>query len=421
MKCLVIGAGGREHAIAWKLAGSHLTSEILVAPGNGGTALEAKVRNIPVSVEDIKGLVEVAKTEGVRFTVVGPEVPLVAGIVDAFTAEGLAIVGPSQVAAQLEGSKAFAKAFMKRHNIPTASYEVFNDSVLAAEYLEQTDYPKVLKADGLAAGKGVVIVEGKEEAIAIANKMLSGSILSGAGAKLVVEEFLSGEELSFIVLTDGEVVLPLSSSQDHKARDDGDKGPNTGGMGAYSPVSFVDDTLEATIMETIINPTLQGLKQDGIPYQGFLYAGIMMVQGKPYVLEYNCRLGDPETQPILMRLESDLADLFIASTEKKLAGIKLKWSKDLALGVVLASQGYPDAYQNGFEITGLDALSNAKVFHSGTTIQDGKVKTAGGRVLSVVALGEGIHAARANVYKAIENIHFEGMFCRKDIGSRRES
>ena len=419
MKVLVIGAGGREHAIAWKLAQSPRITEVLVAPGNPGTAREPKLRNLaPSAVAD---LVELAQREQVGFTVVGPEAPLAAGVVDAFRAARLPIFGPTRAAAQLESSKDFAKQFLVRHNIPTAKYETFSDAAVAHAYIEREGAPIVIKADGLAAGKGVVVAMSADEAHAAINMMLLDNKMGDAGARVVIEEFMEGEEASFIVMADGRNALALATSQDHKRLLDGDRGPNTGGMGAYSPAPVVTPEVHARVMREVIQPTLAGMAAEGLPYTGFLYAGLMIDgEGSPRVVEFNCRLGDPETQPILMRLKSDLADLVEAAIAGTLDQSKAEWDPRFALGVVLAAAGYPDSPRKGDPITGLPthALADAHVFHAGTAEQDGQVVTAGGRVLCVTALGEDVHAAQQRAYALAAAIHFDGCQYRRDIGHR---
>ena len=419
MKVLVIGAGGREHAIAWKLAQSPRITEVLVAPGNPGTAREPKLRNLALSA--VADLVELAQREQVGFTVVGPEAPLAAGVVDAFRAAQLPIFGPTRAAAQLESSKDFAKQFLVRHNIPTAKYETFSDAAVAHAYIEREGAPIVIKADGLAAGKGVVVAMNADEAHAAINMMLLDNKMGDAGARVVIEEFMEGEEASFIVMADGRNALALATSQDHKRLLDGDRGPNTGGMGAYSPAPVVTPEVHARVMREVIQPTLAGMAAEGLPYTGFLYAGLMIDgEGSPRVVEFNCRLGDPETQPILMRLKSDLADLVEAAIAGTLDQSKAEWDPRFALGVVLAAAGYPDSPRKGDPITGLPthALADAHVFHAGTAEQDGQVVTAGGRVLCVTALGEDVHAAQQRAYALAAAIHFDGCQYRRDIGHR---
>ncbi|MEM9684782.1 MAG: phosphoribosylamine--glycine ligase, partial [Pseudomonadota bacterium] len=399
MNVLIIGSGGREHALAWKCAQSEQVDEVIVAPGNAGTALEPGIRNVNVAAEDIDGLVALAKTENVELTIVGPEAPLVAGLVDRFDAEGLPCFGPTADAAQLEGSKDFTKRFLEKNGIPTAAYQSFTDAAAARDYIRAQGAPIVVKADGLAAGKGVVVATTVEEAIAASDSMLSAGQFGEAGACVVIEEFLQGEEASFIVMTDGETIVPLATSQDHKARDDGDTGPNTGGMGAYSPAPVLTDELEARVMHEVIRPTLEGMANDGIRYRGFLYAGLMIAtDGTPKVLEYNCRFGDPETQPIMARLQSDLALLCKATLDGTLAEQSVQWDPRPALGVVMAAGGYPAAYDKGLVISGLNDVTDAKVFHAGTQLDGDTVVTSGGRVLCVVALGETVAAAKDSAY-----------------------
>lgn len=420
MKVLVIGSGGREHALAWKLAQSTGVDEVLVAPGNAGSGLEAGVRNVEVAATDIQGLMALARTEQVDFTVVGPEAPLVLGAVDQFTAAGLPCFGPTQAAAQLEGSKAFSKDFMRRHNIPTAAYASFTDVADATKYIQENGAPIVVKADGLAAGKGVVVAQSEEEAIAAVQDMLSGNGFGEAGHKVVIEEFLQGEEASFICLCDGKTAVPFASSQDHKARDDGDRGPNTGGMGAYSPAPVVTNDVHKLAMEKVINPTLAGMAADGMPYVGFLYAGLMIDhEGQIKVVEFNCRFGDPEAQPVMMRLRADLLPCLKSAVAGTLTDAPLDFDPRMALGVVMAAGGYPGEYAGGDEITGLDKdLLDTKVFHAGTKASDGKVVTAGGRVLCVVGLGESVELAQALAYERVDLIGWRNRYFRKDIGHR---
>ncbi|MDH4107724.1 MAG: phosphoribosylamine--glycine ligase [Gammaproteobacteria bacterium] len=421
MKVLVIGGGGREHALAWKCAQSRRVTEVLVAPGNAGTAFEPRMRNVPVAADDIDALLDLATREGVGLTIVGPEAPLVAGVVDRFDAAGLPCFGPHATAAQLEGSKAFTKDFLQRHGIPTAEYESFTEIEPALAYIRERGAPIVVKADGLAAGKGVVVAAHVDVAIAAAIDMLGGDRFGSAGRRIVVEEFLRGEEASFIVMTDGTSVLPLATSQDHKARDDGDAGPNTGGMGAYSPAPVVTQAMADRIMREIVQPTLDGLASEGISYRGFLYAGIMITaDGTPKVLEYNCRFGDPETQPIMMRLRSDFVGLCSAGVDGTLGEHDVEWDPRAALGVVMAAGGYPESYDKGLAITGLETGDSAdcKVFHAGTRLKDGRVVTSGGRVLCVVGLGGTVSEAQARAYRRVGEIHWPGEFHRGDIGYR---
>ncbi len=424
LKILVIGSGGREHALAWKLAASARVAEVLVAPGNAGTAHEAKCRNVPVAAEDVSGLLQLAQAEGVDFTVVGPEAPLSLGVVDAFEAAGLRIFGPRQRAAQLESSKAFTKDFLARHQIPTAQYQVFTDAEAACSYIAQRGAPIVVKADGLAAGKGVVVAQSVAEAQTAARDMLGGAMLGQAGARVVVEDFLDGEEASFIVIASGTAkgiqYLAMATSQDHKRIGDGDTGPNTGGMGAYSPAPVVTAEVHARACKDIIEPTLRGMAAEGAPFTGFLYAGLMInSQGQPRTLEFNVRMGDPETQPILFRLESDLLDLLEAAVAGDLDRAQPRWSPQPTLGVVMAAANYPGAPEKGDVISGLDAeLGGAKVFHAGTSDQDGKIVTSGGRVLCVVAKGETVRAAQQTAYAAVDKIRWRGVQYRTDIGHR---
>ena len=418
MKILVVGSGGREHALAWKLAQSERVQMVYVAPGNGGTQLDARLENVPIT--DPAWLAQFAIKEGIALTVVGPEVPLAAGIVNIFRDQGLKIFGPTREAAQLESSKDFAKAFMKRHNIPTAEYQTFTDIAAAHQYIDQKGAPIVIKADGLAAGKGVVVAMTLDEAHAAIDMMLSDNKLGDAGARVVIEEFLAGEEASFIVMVDGRNVLPLATSQDHKRLLDNDQGPNTGGMGAYSPAPIVTPSLHARIMREIINPTVQGMAKDGIPFSGFLYAGLMIdAKGNPKTLEFNCRMGDPETQPIMARLKTDLVTVMEHAVNGTLDAIELEWDRRTALGVVMAAGGYPDAPRKGDEITGIpEATASCVTFHAGTVITDGKLQTAGGRVLCVVGLGDSVKMAQKNAYDAVDRIRFNGMQFRRDIGWR---
>jgi len=422
MKVLVIGSGGREHAIAWKLAQSPKLQMVYVAPGNGGTELNPHLKN--VAITDVKALADFAQAEKIGLTVVGPEAPLAAGVVDEFRARGLRIFGPTQAAAQLESSKAFAKDFMKRHAIPTAAYETFSDIAAAHAYVDKVGAPIVIKADGLAAGKGVVVAMSLAEAHEAVDWMLGDNKLgvqhNAGGARVVIEEFLQGEEASFIVLCDGKNVLPLATSQDHKRLQDGDQGPNTGGMGAYSPAPVVTPNVHAKAMQDIILPTIEGMAKDGIPFTGFLYAGLMIDEhGVPKTLEFNTRMGDPETQPIMMRLKTDLFDVFMAATDGTLDQIELQWDRRVALGVVMAAAGYPLNPRKGDPITGLPADgADAVVFHAGTTVQQGSVVTSGGRVLCVTALGDSVKMAQARAYEALQDIQFDGAQFRRDIGYR---
>lgn len=421
MNILIIGSGGREHALAWKAAQSPLAEKIFVAPGNGGTASEEGIENVVLDIADFNALANFAKVTNIGLTIVGPEQPLVDGIVDHFQSEGLAIFGPSKGAAQLEGSKAFTKDFLARHNIPTAEYQNFTDVEPALDYLRQKGAPIVVKADGLAAGKGVIVAQTLEEAENAVRDMLAGNAFGEAGHRVVIEEFLAGEEASFIVMVDGKNILPMATSQDHKAALDGDKGPNTGGMGAYSPAPVVTPKIHDRIMAEVIRPTVEGMAAEGNDYTGFLYAGLMiMADGTPKVIEYNCRFGDPETQPIMMRLESDLVSLCLTALEGKLDTAEASWSDKASLGVVLAAGGYPGSYDKGDEIFGLREAgdSESKVFHAGTKITDGKIVTNGGRVLCAVGLGNSVSEAQANAYALADKISWKGMFCRRDIGYR---
>lgn len=418
MKVLVIGSGGREHAIIWKLAQSRVVDKIYCAPGNAGISEIAEC--IEVENKDFSALVDFVKYEWIDLTVVGPEEPLAKGIVDVFQKEGRRIIGPTKLAAQIESSKVFAKEFMKRHKIPTAEYKVFTSYTHAEEYIRLKGTPIVIKADGLAAGKGVFVCQNYEEAFEALRLIMKEKVFGAAGDKVVIEEFLSGKEASYLVFTDGKNIIPMVTSKDHKRLLDNDEGPNTGGMGTFSPNPIITPELEKEILETIINPTIKGLKQEGIVYKGILYAGLMIVNNKPYVLEFNCRFGDPETQVILPRLETDLVDIFMAISEQKLNKVEVKWKSDASLCVILASEGYPGKYKKGVPITGLEMVKNIKdlfVFHAGTKFnEEGKIVTNGGRVLGVTALGKDIKEARQKVYSAIELIKFEGMQYRKDIG-----
>ena len=418
MKILVIGSGGREHAMAWRLAQSPRVSRVFVAPGNAGTAQEEGLFNIDLTAID--QLAKFAAADGIHVTVVGPEGPLAAGIVDTFRAQGLRVFGPTRAAAQLESSKDFAKRFMARHGIPTAAYESFTEAKAARAYVERKGAPIVIKADGLAAGKGVVVAMNPAEAREAVDMMLAGNKLGEAGHRVVVEEFMAGEEASFIVMVDGRNVLPLASSQDHKRVLDGDRGPNTGGMGAYSPAPVVTPEVHARVMKEIIMPTVRGMAADGIPYTGFLYAGLMIdAQGAPRVVEFNCRLGDPETQPILMRLKSDFLTIVEHAIDGKLDGVEAEWDRRAALGIVMAAAGYPETPRKGDEIHGLPRHEeDVHVFHAGTAMKDGKVVTSGGRVLCVTALGDKVKIAAERAYEVADRIAFDGMHFRRDIGHR---
>lgn len=422
MKILVIGSGGREHALAWSLARADRVAEVIVAPGNAGTANEAKVRNVSVNAENIPTLLELAQKENVDLTVVGPEAPLVAGIVDVFTAAGLRCFGPTASSAQLEGSKAYTKDFLARYKIPTAAYRNFSALQDALDYAQTCELPTVVKADGLAAGKGVIIAHTRDEAIDAVNLIMSDKAFGTAGNTCVIEDFLVGEEASFMAIVDGDDILPLATSQDHKARDDGDKGPNTGGMGAYSPAPVIDATMADKVMQDVMRPTVAGLKADGEHYRGFLYAGLMIgADGVPKVLEFNCRMGDPETQPILFRLKTDLIDLLEAALDGRLAGAKAEWDPRPSLGVVLAAGGYPNHYSKGDIISGLDADSasaDLKIFHAGTKLDGADVVTSGGRVLCGVALGDSVADAQKKAYGLVDQISWDNMYCRRDIGYR---
>lgn len=422
MKVLIIGSGGREHALAWKVAQANYVSTVFVAPGNAGTATESKLENVAIGVEDIEALIEFAQKNDVELTIVGPEVPLVMGVVDAFEAANLKCFGPSAGAAQLEGSKSFTKDFLAKYDIPTAAYQVFTNADEACEYITEQGAPIVIKADGLAAGKGVIVAQTLEQATDAARDMLIDNKFGDAGARIVVEEFLAGEEASFICMVDGDNVLPMATSQDHKARDNGDQGPNTGGMGAYSPAPVVTHELHDRIMQEVIMPTVKGMQAEGHPYTGFLYAGLMInADGAPKVIEYNCRFGDPETQPIMMRLKSDLAALCLAALNKELASTTAEWDERAALGVVLAAGGYPESYPKGDVISGLDKCDTdaCKTFHAGTALDaNDNVITAGGRVLCVTALGDDVTQAQALAYQAADKISWDNMYLRTDIGYR---
>jgi len=422
MKVLIIGNGGREHALAWKVAQSAKVSQVFVAPGNAGSATEAGVKNVDIQATDVSGLVKFAQDNNIALTIVGPEAPLVIGVVDAFQAAGLKCFGPSKGAAQLEGSKAFSKNFLARHNIPTAEYQVFTEIEPALAYIAAKGTPIVIKADGLAAGKGVILAQTNAEAEEAVRDMLAGNKFGNAGSRVVIEEFLYGEEASFIVMADGKNVLAMATSQDHKARDNGDQGPNTGGMGAYSPAPVVTRDIHNRIMNEVIYPTINGMAADGLPYTGFLYAGVMVqADGTPKVLEFNCRFGDPETQPIMMRLQSDLSELCLAALDKKLDQVKAQWDTRAALGVVLAAGGYPDDYAKGDIISGLEQVNapDLKVFHAGTALNaNNQVVTNGGRVLCVTALGENVSAAQKRAYEGVAKISWNGCFSRSDIGYR---
>jgi len=421
MNVLVIGSGGREHALAWKASQSKDVETVFVAPGNAGTATEAGLQNVDLNVDNFEALADFAKNNQVGLTIIGPEAPLVDGIVDYFSSQGLRCFGPSKGAAQLEGSKAFTKDFLARHNIPTADYQNFTEVEPALAYLKEKGAPIVVKADGLAAGKGVIVAETLEQAEEAVKDMLSGNAFGEAGCRVVIEEFLEGEEASFIVIADGKNILPMATSQDHKRVGDGDSGPNTGGMGAYSPAPVVTPEVHARIMEQVIVPTVKGMAAEGNDYTGFLYAGLMISpEGQPKVIEYNCRFGDPETQPIMLRLQSDLVELCQAALDKKLDQAETSWDPRAAVGVVLAAGGYPASYRKGDVISGLDQADSdsQKVFHAGTTIQNGEVVTNGGRVLCATALGETVTEAQAKAYEQVAKISWADMFFRSDIAYR---
>ena len=419
MKILIVGSGGREHALAWKAKQSPKVEKVFVAPGNPGSALEPGIENKAIAVDDIAGLLAFAQAEQIDLTIIGPEIPLVLGIVDRFEEAGLKCFGPKAKAAQLEGSKTFCKDFMIRHNIPTAHYQSFTDKEQAINYIREQGAPIVVKADGLAAGKGVIVAQTEQEAIDAVEDMLSGNVFGEAGNRVVIEEFLEGEEASFIVIADGKHALPMATSQDHKARDNGDKGPNTGGMGAYSPAPVVTPAIYDMVMRDVINPTLKGLADDGLPYTGFLYAGLMIANdGTVKVLEYNCRFGDPETQPIMMRMKRDLVELCEAALIGDLDKTSTEWDERAALGVVLAAGGYPDAYQKGDVISGLPSEEQAdrKIFHAGTQQRGDDIVTSGGRVLCAVALGDTILEAQTKAYELADSIHWNNIYYRTDIG-----
>lgn len=422
MKALIIGSGGREHALAWATARSSGVETVYVAPGNAGTQLEPKVRNVGLGADDVPALVDFARQYEIDLTLVGPEVPLMMGVVDAFKEAGLRCFGPNRLAAELEGSKAFCKDFLVRHNIPTAEYRAFTDPQAARDYIRAQGTPIVVKADGLAAGKGVTVAKNLDEALQAVDSALVDNAFGAAGERIVVEEYLEGEEASFMVLVDGKQALPLASSQDHKARDDGEKGPNTGGMGAYSPASIVTPQCEERIMREVIRPTIAGLAQEGREYVGFLYAGLIVTEeGTPKVLEFNVRLGDPEAQTVLMRLKSDFIELCDAALAGRLSGLSPDWDERACLGVVMASGGYPGSYAKGHVISGALALerANCKVFHAGTALDEhGNLLNIGGRVLCVCALGETVASARTHAYELVRNIHWEGAYYRSDIGHR---
>jgi len=417
MKVLIIGSGGREHALAWQCAQFDEVEHVFVAPGNAGSALENKISNIQIDSEDIQGLIKFAQSESIDITIVGPEAPLVLGIADKFNDQGLSIFGPSKLASQLEGSKAFCKDFLARNNIPTAYYEVFTKTAPAIEYVKNKGLPIVIKADGLAAGKGVIIANTLSEATRAINDMLEGNRFGEAGSSVVIEEFLRGEEASFIVMVDGNNILPMATSQDHKARDNNDLGPNTGGMGAYSPAPVVSEVVFKDAMERVIKPTVSAMKKEGMPYTGFLYAGLMIDHNeKVKVLEYNCRFGDPETQPIMMRLRTNLGRLCLAATRGKLDQEQAEWSHKTALGVVMAAKGYPDSYDKGDTITLPNASSDSKVFHAGTKLEDGDILSDGGRVLCATSLGVDLEEAQKRAYQLVKKVSWDGSYYRTDIG-----
>ncbi len=418
MKVLIVGGGGREHALCWKIKDSILVKEVYCAPGNGGTALIAK--NIPIKAEDVNGIVDFAKNNKIELVIIGPEAPLNLGIVDMLSKEGIMAFGPSKKAALLEGSKVFAKNIMKKYNIPTASFEVFEEPEMAKEYIKKIGAPLVVKADGLAAGKGVYVCKTEEEALNAIDDIMVKKIFGSAGDKVVVEECLEGEEASFLVFTDGKTVIPMDSSQDHKRIFDNDEGPNTGGMGAYSPAPVVSKEVFDKVMEKVIYPTIMGMEKEGSPFKGVLYAGLMIKDGEPYVLEFNTRFGDPEAQPLLMRIKNDIVPVLIGCIDGKLENEYLLWQQKHSVCVVIASGGYPADYKKGYEIKGLEDINdeNIYVFHAGTKLVDGKIYTDGGRVLGVTALGDNIKEAIDNAYKAVGKIYFEGMHYRKDIGRR---
>ena len=419
---LIVGNGGREHAFTWKASQSDLVEKVFVAPGNAGTILETKAKNINISASDIDALVSFSKKENIDLVIVGPEDPLVNGISDAFTKAGINCFGPSSAGAQLEGSKEFAKSFMKKHNIPTASYESFTDADLAKKYIQENDLPLVIKADGLAAGKGVVIAENYETANKTIDEFICETKYGDASKKIIIEDFLIGQELSYIVMVNGNEYLPLATSQDHKTIGEGDVGLNTGGMGAYSPVPFVNDELDMIIKTKVIEPTVGGLSKDGIAFRGFLYAGLIIGSDlNPKVLEYNCRFGDPETQPIMLRLKSDLIEMIQTCFSGSISDYKVEWDQRSAMGIVMSSSGYPESYETGRKISGLDLFfdkENTKVFHSGTRLEDNNILTNGGRVICVTALGDDLKQSNQNAYSAVEEIDWDGKYFRKDIGFR---
>ena len=417
MKVLIIGSGGREHALAWQCTCFSEVQHVFVAPGNAGTALEYKISNVDIDSEDIPALIEFAKSEDIDITIVGPEAPLVIGIVDDFLAQGLAIFGPTQLAAQLEGSKVFCKDFLNRNKIPTAFYQVFTEEKFAIQYVKEKGTPIVIKADGLAAGKGVIIANTEQEAIESIHDMLKGNRFGEAGSRVVIEEFLVGEEASFIVMVDGSNILPMATSQDHKSRDNGDKGPNTGGMGAYSPAPIVSEDIFEEVMNTIVRPTVDAMALEGAPYTGFLYAGLMIDENKKVkVLEYNCRFGDPETQPIMMRLKSNLASLCIAATQGKLDKVTAEWDDRACLGIVMAANGYPEQYVKDEKIKLPSDSHSTKIFHAGTKLDNNSIYSNGGRVLCATALGKDIHQAQSKAYEFLKKVDWQGAYYRTDIG-----
>lgn len=419
MKVLIIGSGGREHALAWQCAKFDEVEKVYVAPGNAGSAMENKITNVAIAVEDIQELIKFAQQEDIDITIVGPEAPLILGIVDEFNKNNLKIFGPDKKASKLEGSKSFCKDFLKRNNIPTAAYKTFDNKELALKYLDKQSLPIVIKADGLAAGKGVIIAKTKQEAINAITDILQNNRFGNAGSSLVIEEFLHGEEASFIVMTDGKNILPMATSQDHKARDNDDKGPNTGGMGAYSPAPIVDEKIFNNIMENIIKKTVISMAKEGNTYKGFLYAGLMIDKNNnAKVLEYNCRFGDPETQPIMMRLKSNLAKLCLMATNDKLNQARIKWDERVSLGVVLAAKGYPDKYHKGEIIKLPENNENGKIFHAGTAIKDNNLTSSGGRVLCATVLADNIKNAKKQAYKLVDKVSWNGSYYRTDIGDK---
>ena len=416
MKVLVVGSGGREHALAWQCASFNIVEHVFVAPGNAGTALEEKISNIEIESSEIEALIEFAINEAIDITIVGPEAPLIAGIVDDFRAHDLTIFGPTQAASQLEGSKVFCKDFLNRNNIPTAFYEVFTEHERAISYVKEKGVPIVIKADGLAAGKGVIVAKTEQEAFEAIDDMLKGNRFGVAGSRVVIEEFLVGEEASFIVMVDGKNVSPMATSQDHKARDNADKGPNTGGMGAYSPAPVVNPSIFDDVMKNIIQKTVDAMSAEGSPYTGFLYAGLMINNGKAKVLEYNCRFGDPETQPIMMRLKSNLAQLCLLATQGKLDVTHIEWDERVSLGVVLAANGYPNDYKKGEKIIVPVDSGDAKIFHAGTKLESNNIVSNGGRVLCATALGSSIQEAQKRAYELVDRVDWHGSYYRTDIG-----